>query len=107
MGSTKSRDSGIPDRKYETIKNTQNLPLTQTPTLILTLTPTLILTLTPTLILTPVYCKMNCRSRDPGSWLLVYPCFICFHIMSDWEVNDHLRLSLNKFGYLIPDSNCL
>ena len=34
-------------------------------------------------------------------------CFICFHIMSDWEVNDHLRLSLNKFGYLIPGSNCL
>ena len=44
--------AGIPDRKFNTIKHTQNLPLTQTLTLILT--PTLILTLTPTLILTPV-----------------------------------------------------
>ena len=34
-------------------------------------------------------------------------CFICFQIMSDWEVSDHLHLSLNKFGYLIPGSNCL
>ena len=32
--------------------------------------------------------------------------FICFLIMSDWEVSIHLRLSLHKFGYLIPGSNC-
>ena len=30
--------------------------------------------------------------------------FICFHIMSDWEVNDHLRLSLTNLVtlYLVP-----